>query len=177
LTISIVIVGAGIGGICAAIAAGRLRRRVVLIESGQEIGGTGVHTSVSLVCKFKGTNGKVINNGIHRELFPQAYIVGRGLFGDDDDVPTYDEQELQAAYLLLLNKEPFVTVWTDSEVTAVHTDRQSSTKGGALQRILGVDIRKGSGKQVKVSGDVFLDATADGNLSAMAGAQFQHAHS
>jgi hypothetical protein len=169
----IVIVGAGIGGICAAIAAGRLRRRVLLIESGQEIGGTGVHTSVSLVCKFKGTNGKVINNGIHRELFPQAYITGRGLFGEDDDVPTYDEQELQATYFLLLNKEPFVTVWTDSEVIVVHTDRQSSTEGGLPQRILGVDIRTGSGKQVKVSGDVFLDATADGNLSALAGAQFQ----
>ncbi|OUS73312.1 hypothetical protein B1748_22860 [Paenibacillus sp. MY03] len=169
----IVVIGAGVGGICAALAAGRLRRRVLLIDCGKEAGGTGVHTSVSLVCKFRGTDGTVINNGIHRELFPQAYAVGRGLFGEEDDVPTYDEQELKAAYQKLLEREPYVTVWTDSEATEVFTEQRVNASGEKSRRILGVEVVKGKQLRIRVTGDQFLDATADGNLSAMAGADFQ----
>jgi hypothetical protein len=160
----IVIVGAGVGGICAALAAARLRRSVLLIEGMIEIGGTGVHSAVSLICSFRDQNNRIINNGIHRELFPQAYGNGKGLFEAEETVPTYDEKELKERYLSLLQAEPLITVWTDHQVTGVVTEADT---------IVRITVESGSGEPVSVSGDVFLDATADGNLSAMAGADFQ----
>lgn len=162
----VVIAGAGVGGICAALAAARLRRSVLLIEAGEEIGGTGVHSAVSLICRFRDDAGRPINNGIHRELFPQAYTVaGKGLFREQEKVPTYDERELKAVYEKLLQAEKDITVLTGHRVVAV--DRT----GG---RIAGITLAKASGEAaVDVRGRVFLDATADGNLAALAGAEFQ----
>lgn len=160
----IVVAGAGVGGICAALAAARLRRSVLLVEEMKEIGGTGVHSAVSLICLFRDKYGRPINNGIHRELFPQAYAVGKGLFDAEEIVPTYDEKELKRKYEALLKAEPLITVWTDRKVTDVVTE---------ADKIVRITVVPGEGEPVFVSGEFFLDATADGNLSAMAGAEFQ----
>jgi hypothetical protein len=157
----IVIVGAGVGGICAALAASRLNCKVLLIERMSEIGGTGVHAAVALVCKFRDHSGRCINTGIHKELFPAAYQ-NTGLHFDNETVATYDEQELKETYLRLIQKEKNLTVWTDCEVAAVQVENgtiRSLTIGGPNQK--------------QVYGHVFLDSTADGNLSALAGAEFQ----
>ncbi|PYI56913.1 FAD-dependent oxidoreductase [Paenibacillus flagellatus] len=159
----IVVVGAGVGGICAALAAARLRRSVLLLEEREEIGGTGVHSAVSLICTFRDKDGRPINNGIHRELFPQAYTSRRGLFDAEEIVPTYDERELKRTYEALLTAEPLITVRTGRKVTGVVTE------AGKIVRIAAVS---GEGETSSVEGDVFLDATADGHLSAMAGAEF-----
>lgn len=160
----VVIVGAGAGGICAALAAARLRRRVLLVEAMREIGGTGVHAAVSLICKFRAANGKVVNNGIHRELFPQAYPTGRGLFGADELVPTYDEQALKQTYEDLLRREPHLEVWTDHQLVQVEV---------VDGRIVRLKLERSDHTQIEVTGNVFLDATADGNLSALAGADYE----
>jgi hypothetical protein len=160
----IVIVGAGVGGICAALAAARLRRSVLLVEEMKEIGGTGVHSAVSLICLFRDKDGRPINNGIHRELFPQAYTVGKGLFDAEETVPTYDEKELKEKYEALLKAEPLIAVWTDCKVTGVVAE---------TDKIVSITVAPGEGEPVSVNGDFFLDATADGNLSAIAGADFQ----
>ncbi|GAA3399727.1 FAD-dependent oxidoreductase [Paenibacillus hodogayensis] len=160
----IVIVGAGVGGICAALAAARLRRSVLLLEEMEEIGGTGVHSAVSLICSFRDKNGRPINNGIHRELFPQAYTESKGLFEADETVPTYDEKQLKDAYADLLRKEPRIAVRTGSRVTGV------AAESG---RIVSVRVETNGGETYEADGSVFLDATADGNLSALAGAEFE----
>lgn len=160
----VVVVGAGAGGICAALAAARLRRRVLLIEAMGEIGGTGVHAAVSLICKFRGSNGQVVNNGIHRELFPQAYPTGRGLFGAAELVPTYDEQVLRKTYETLLDNEPQLDVWTDHRLVQVEV---------VAGRIVRLKVERADHTQIAVVGRVYLDATADGNLSAMAGADYE----
>lgn len=160
----VVVVGAGVGGICAALAAARLRRSVLLLEEMEEIGGTGIHSAVSLICLFRDKNGRPINNGIHRELFPQAYTHGKGLFGVEETVPTYDERVLKATYARLLEAEPRIAVRTSHRVTGVVSE------GGS---ITGLEAEAGGGESMRASGRVFLDATADGNLSALAGAEFQ----
>lgn len=160
----IVIVGAGVGGICAALAAARLRRSVLLLEEMAEIGGTGVHSAVSLICSFRDKNRRPINTGIHRELFPQAYTHGKGLFEAEETVPTYDEKQLKASYKALLQAEPEITVRTGHKVTGV--DSQDGS-------IVSLAVESANRETFRVSGRVFLDATADGNLSAMAGAECQ----
>ncbi|UKS28497.1 FAD-dependent oxidoreductase [Paenibacillus sp. HWE-109] len=157
----IVIVGAGVGGICAALAASRLHSKVLLIEKMSEIGGTGVHAAIALVCKFRDHDGRCVNTGIHKELFPQAYQ-NTGLTFDEETVSSYDEQELKETYHRLIQKEKNLTVWTDCEVDAVQVEDGN---------IRSVTIT--GSKQTRVFGRVFLDATADGNLSALAGAEFQ----
>lgn len=160
----VIVVGAGVGGICAAIAAARLRRSVLLIEAMKEIGGTGVHSAVSLICKFRGSDGRVINNGIHRELFPEAYRDCYGVFGENERVPTYDEKTLKETYIKLLNAEKNIAVWTGCSVTEVQAHHGT---------ISSISLTTANGAKRQVMGSVFLDATADGNLSAMAGAECQ----
>jgi flavin-dependent dehydrogenase len=46
----VIVAGAGVGGVSAAILAARAGARVALLEAGAEIGGTGVHSPVGLVC-------------------------------------------------------------------------------------------------------------------------------
>ncbi|TXK84545.1 FAD-dependent oxidoreductase [Paenibacillus sp. N3.4] len=157
----VIVVGAGVGGICAALATARMRSKVLLIEQMNEIGGTGVHSAVSLVCKFRDYSGRVINNGIHRELFPSAYR-HIGLFGEEEMVPTYDEGELKATYEALLEAETTLTVWTGTTVKRVYVE------DGTIESLL-LD----GNRQEIVRGVVFLDATADGNLSALAGAEYR----
>ncbi|WP_405174379.1 FAD-dependent oxidoreductase [Paenibacillus sp. FSL H8-0261] len=153
----IIIAGAGVGGISAALAAARLQMRVLLIEQAGEVGGTGVFSSVSLICNFRDSRGKPITSGIHRELFPAAYT-----HYNEKLVPTYDEQELKAAYEGLLASEPTLTLWTDCKVFQV------DMKNGRIVRL----HIQGS-RTTAVTAKIYLDATADGNLSALAGLEYK----
>lgn len=153
----IVVAGAGVGGVCAAIAAARFGCRVALLESSAEIGGTGVHSPVGLVCTWFDKSGRYINRGVFEELLPYLYVpasLSRGV------VQTYDEHELKQGYLRLLNAESTLDVLTDSAVTAVQSN------AGTIRTVGTADGRLYAAR-------VFIDSTADGNLAAAAGAEFQ----
>ncbi len=152
----VLVAGAGVGGICAAIGAARAGARVLLVEAAAEIGGTGVHSPVSLVCRFWDDDREPINRGLHAELFPDVYPENGG--APWDRVPTYDEVELARRYRELLAAEPNLAVLTNAAVTAV--ERSGS-------RVAAVELS--DGKRVRAA--VFVDSTADGNLSALAGAE------
>jgi choline dehydrogenase-like flavoprotein len=153
----VVVAGAGVGGVCAAIAAARAGCRVALLESSAEIGGTGVHSPVGLVCTWFDKSGRYINRGIFEELLPYLYVpasLSRGV------VQTYDEHELKQGYLRLLNAESTLDVLTNSAVTTVES------KAGVIRTVGTADGRLYAAR-------VFIDSTADGNLAAAAGAEFQ----
>lgn len=153
----IVVAGAGVGGVCAAIAAARGGCRVALLESAAEIGGTGVHSPVGLVCTWFDKSGRYINRGIFEELLPYLYVpedLSRGV------VQTYDERELKQGYLRLLSAESTLDVFTNSAVTKVEGE------AGTLRAVVTADGRRFTAR-------VFVDSTADGNLAAAAGAEFQ----
>ncbi|WP_068781279.1 FAD-dependent oxidoreductase [Paenibacillus sp. GM2] len=152
-----IIAGAGVGGISAALAAARLQMKVLLLEQADEVGGTGVFSSVSLICNFRDSWGRPITSGIHRELFPASYT-----HYNEKLVPTYDERDLKAAYERLLASEPTLTLWTHCQVSQV------DTKDGRIVRL----HLQGS-RTTTVTAKIYLDATADGNLSALAGLQYK----
>lgn len=153
----VLVAGAGVGGVCAAVAAARGGCRVALLEAAKEIGGTGVHSPVGLVCTWFDAKGSPINKGIYAEILPYLY--------DPDghpreDIHTYREEELKAAYLRLLGGEPGLSVFTSCAVTKV------IERNGTL-----VSVHTSDGREFAAS--VFVDSTADGNLAAIAGASFQ----
>ncbi len=116
----------------AALAAARTGARTLLSERADGLGGTGVYSPVGLVCQFYARDGRPINTGIHRELFPAAYRDWRGTFHDTDPVPVYDECELAATYRRLAAAEPLLTVWTGRQLTAVERDGDGGVGAGAL---------------------------------------------
>jgi hypothetical protein len=156
LTYDVIVAGAGIGGVCAAVAAAREGARVLLVERRESIGGTGVHSPVTLICTFFDASGRYINRGIHEELFPHIYRL------PIEEVMSYDEAELARRYREVVAAEPRLSVITGSEIASVRSARG---------RIHSVTTRGAHPGEWRAS--VFVDATADGNLSALAGAEYR----
>jgi len=156
-TFDVIVIGAGAGGICGALAAARSGARTLLLEKGSSIGGTGVHSPVSLICKFHGTDHRPVNLGIHRELFPHAYLHSTRDRRTTAPRLTYDDKELARRYVDLLDREKGVEVRTGDGVSTVKASHRRIQS-----------VRTDSG--VRLSAPVLVDATADGNLAELAGA-------
>jgi len=156
----ILIAGAGVGGICAALAAARTGSNVLLVEKANEIGGTGIHSPVSLICKFHGTDHRPINIGIHRELFPNAYLSSTRDHRPSAKRLTYDEEELLIRYKELLSREPLIELRTSCGVKSVEL-------GDELIESALLD----DGTVVKAA--TYIDATANGVLAWLAGCQYE----
>lgn len=151
----VVVVGAGIGGVCAAVAAARAGATVALLEAGSQIGGTGVHSPVGLICTFADRSGRIINDGLHREFFPQIAE------GSPSGFKSYDERELIHRYQTALHSLLHLHVLTSARVQYAYTDDSRN------DRIRLLRLHDGS----TIEGQVFVDATADGNLAVLAGAK------
>ncbi len=150
----VAVIGGGVGGVSAALGAARAGAKTVLIEKSKEIGGTGIHSPVGLVCTYCDANDRPINRGVHEEYVPYIYRPNGPRY-----CQTYDEKDLLERYKTLLAAEENLTVLTDTAVSSV-------VKTG--KRIKAVVTPSGL-----VTADVFIDSTAEGFLSAAAGATFE----
>lgn len=157
--VDVAVIGAGASGICSALAAARSGASCLLLEKAPAIGGTGVFSPVSLVCKFHGRDHRPINLGIHRELFPEAYLHSTWDFRPTALRLTYDEKKLAERYRSLIAAEPNLKVITGEGVASV-------VRGESRVQ----QVRTDTGREIVAK--VFVDATADGNLSALADCPF-----
>jgi choline dehydrogenase-like flavoprotein len=154
-TFDVVVVGAGIGGISAGVSAARQGCRTLLIERMAEVGGTGVHSPVALICPYWDRSLRIINDGLHREFFPQIVpVTGHCL--------SYDERELAENYRRAIEGERLLTVWTSTEVRGARV----------RNRILETVTVTGRHEAV-VRGTVWVDGSADGNLAALTGCAYE----
>lgn len=131
--------------------------RVALLEAAPQIGGTGVHSPVDLVCTWFDKSGRFINRGLYEEILPYLYnpeSLKKSV------IQTYDEAELKETYLRLLGRENNLKVLTSSPVLEVEV------RDGRISA-----VKTGTGAWFEAA--VFIDSTADGNLSAAAGADFE----
>jgi hypothetical protein len=162
----VMVVGAGIGGISAAVASARAGARVLLLEAASDIGGTGVHSAVGLVCNFRDAQDRPITVGLHREFFPHVYAgqIPRNQSPDfawqGERLETYDHRDLHRRYRTAINAEQRLTTRCDAPVTRVEV---------ADGRIVAVETRDGQSYRASV----FIDSSAEGHLSALAGCPFQ----
>lgn len=155
-TYDVVVAGAGIGGISAAVAAARAGARTLLLESADAVGGTGVHSPLALVCLwYSDKTGLVVNAGLTHEFFPQTLGTPVG------SICSYDPADLAARYRTAIAAEPLLTLRTGAPVVA------AACSGRRVS-----SLRLGGAAGGEVAGAVVVDGTADGHLAALAGCGF-----
>ncbi|WFB36983.1 FAD-dependent oxidoreductase [Kiritimatiellota bacterium B12222] len=156
--VDVVVVGAGAGGICAAVGAARAGAKTLLIEAQDRIGGTGVYSPLGILCGLGPTAGQNINCGFLPELYPHLFPER----ASDETITYYDAEDLFERYQALVEGEERLEVWTSTRVDFCEVHDQAihclQTSGDVVAR---------------VDAAFFIDGTANGNLAAMAGAAFQ----
>lgn len=162
----VVVVGGGFAGAAAAIAAAREGADVLLVEKGNSLGGA---TGNSLVNPFMVNATKI--NGIFTELSQGIFLEIRdelNRFADKyhpdrrhTSINTFNEEYLK----IILNRKALES--------GVHLLYHCYLVGAETQngKITSIEVASSSGVQ-KIEGKIFIDATGDMNLGAMAGCEY-----
>lgn len=162
LSADIVVVGAGISGVSAALEAAKLGRKVVLVDAGMQLGGQSTGSLLGTFCGFysNGPDPYRVVYGIVDDMF--AYLKREDAFhirrGRNTYIPLYQEQALVR--------------WIEQAVGAAKIDvllgamlLEVRREGGRLRSLL-LATRFGP---VEVSGTGFVDASGDAALAFAAG--------
>ncbi len=162
----IVIVGGGPSGFCAAIAAAHLGAKVTLIEQRGFLGGNAVmglclHT-------FHSMDGNQVIAGLPDKIITRLKEIGGspGWVGIDDAhmrTTTPVNPELLRCLITALLKEEGVDILLNARLSRV------SVRGN---RIRGIEVSTVGG-QKRITGDIFFDASGDGELAYMAGIPYK----
>lgn len=158
--IDLCVVGGGMAGLCAAIAAAREGARTVLIHNRPVLGGNG-STECRVPFSGAGSHNPAANEtGIILELLTEEraqspYGVGEGMVGAWWDLILYDA----------VRREPNLTTLLNAEVQAVRREGE---------RLTAVLARQSASNRVwEVTARFFVDATGDGVVGALAGVPFR----
>lgn len=156
LDVDVVVVGGGLAGVCAAIAAARAGAEVVLVQNRPVLGGNSSSEVRVWVCGATATG--------HQRFARETGIVGElyseNQFRNPEGNPYYWDLVLLEA----VKAEPHLTLLlnTDVHTVDVEEDRLTRVKAKTL----------GSERQWCVGATVFIDCTGDGFIGAAAGAEF-----
>lgn len=165
--VDILVLGGGAAGVCAAIAAARSGRRVLLVEGQGCLGGSRTATGVDTFYGFyTPKEQRRIVGGIPWEIAqeltargaaferPNTYGAGTGI--------TYDVEQLKLLYESLV-LEAGAELLFHTYASLVQTE-QGRVTGIVLANKLGL---------TEVSAQVYIDATGDADIAARAGAPFE----
>ncbi len=169
----IVVYGGTSGGIVAAIQARKLGKSVILIESSQHLGGL---TSGGLGATDIGNKAAI--GGLSREFYQR---IGRHYAADaawkHEARDKYQGKRKAPGELEMWTFEPHVAEqvyrdWIEDIGVPVVLGERLERRGGGVQKLNGriASIRMESGKMF--AGDVFIDATYEGDLMAAAGVSY-----
>lgn len=156
----LVVCGGGLAGVCAAIAASRLGLKTALIQDRPVLGGnSSSEIRVPLAGAANG-NPWARESGIIEELtlterFNNFTSRRESMINDVWDVVLYDKCRQEENLHLYLNS----------------TIRQVSKEKSRLLSVFAVQL--GSEREFEIRGDFFVDATGDGVVAYLAGAEYQ----
>lgn len=156
----LVVVGGGMSGLCAAIAAARAGAEVMIIQERPVFGGSGSSEIRVPVSGAASSNAWSAEGGLIHEimLHERARNAGAARSGNVQLDLILDEY---------LESTPALTVWRSTVVHGIET--------GPGNRISAVHaLQLGSERRIRVQGKQFIDATGDGTLAAMAGARTRY---
>lgn len=154
----VLVAGAGVTGVTAAIAAAREGAQVLLVEGTGFVGG---NVTAGRLTKPTGT----IESGVFREMLERAAAMG----GADTSVRATGwgvytgmfDPEVMLRVMLAMLEEAKVEVLLHAHVTDVVAD----------ERVRGVEVLVKSGRKIILAGAT-VDASGDGDVAALAGADF-----
>lgn len=150
----VIVAGGGSGGVGAAVAAGRMGAKTLLIERNAYLGGTSTGGMMAVFWTPSNTF-----SGYMQEVMDELLRLGAAQTGA---VVPFDPEILKEIHLrnvLKAGVEPLLYTWI---VDTIVENRQ----------VVGVVVENKSGRQALL-GHVVIDATADGDVAAFAGASFQ----
>ena len=160
----ILVAGAGASGMCAAIAAAREGKRVLLVEKGGMLGGSNTQ---SLVCPLMGfhAGGRQAVRGLAQEIVDRLARRG-GTLGHIPDplgvtatITPIEPEILKQVYFEMLREEKNITLLLHTLITGAAVEQG---------RLAQVEAAHKGGKALFRAG-VMIDATGDGDLAALAG--------
>jgi len=153
----LVVVGGGIAGTCAALAAARLGLTVALVQDRPVLGG---NNSSEVRVWLQGARNK--------EPWPRIGDVVAELeqqrsahYGPGNTADLYEDEKK----LTLVRAEPNIRLFLEHRANAVETDR------GVIRAVIAQEIT--TGRRVRIAGRWFADCTGDAALGALAGADFE----
>ena len=148
-----VVVGGGVAGMCAAIAAARTGSRVALIQDRKVLGGN--NSSEIRV----GLGGR-LNVGLYPSLGYLLNEFAPVTKGNARPADIYEDGKKLAAVLA----EKRITLFMGYRVTAVTKD------GDSIKSVVATDVTNHS--QIRIKGRLFADCTGDATLGVLAGAEW-----
>ncbi|WP_327708290.1 FAD-dependent oxidoreductase [Streptomyces sp. NBC_00464] len=155
----ITVVGGGLAGVSAAIAAARLGRTVALINNRPVLGGNSSSEVRVWVCGATGhgRNHYAREGGIMGELFVENQ------FRNPDGNPYYWD----AVVLDAVRAEPGITLYLNTDVREV--DAEGPEDARRITAVTGWMM--GSERRIRFESDMFLDCSGDGLIGHLAGAR------
>ncbi|HUU68300.1 MAG TPA: FAD-dependent oxidoreductase [Planctomycetota bacterium] len=173
----VLVAGGGMAGIAAAIAAGRMGAKTLLIDKAGWLGGmgitgaTGLHSFFNIFAAHPGAGRTRVVAGIAQELVDRVQRLGGGVGhvrmergGDFVSMLTPVEPEAFKLAAVQLCQEAGVRLLLHTVLDEVHST------GGHVD---GIVVWNKAGRSV-IRAKQYVDCTGDGDLAAWAGASFEH---
>ncbi|MEU8825223.1 FAD-dependent oxidoreductase [Streptomyces sp. NPDC048636] len=155
----IAVIGGGLAGVCAAIAAARLGQRVALVQNRPVLGGNSSSEVRVWVCgaTAHGVQRYARETGIMGELYTENQ------YRNPEGNPYYWDQVVRDA----VHAEPLIDLFLNTDVREVQADGPEHER--TLRAATGWMM--GSERLITFRAQVFLDCTGDGLLGELAGAR------
>ncbi|WP_379151120.1 FAD-dependent oxidoreductase [Paenibacillus sp. sgz5001063] len=158
---NVTVIGGGLAGVCAAIAAARLGQQVALVHNRPVLGGNSSSEVRVWVCgaTAHGNNRYARETGIMGELF-----IENQYRNPEGNPYIWDLTILEA-----VRAESNIQLFLNTDVRDVETNACSESK--EITSVSGWMM--GSERQLRFESDMFLDCTGDGLIGFLAGAQYR----
>jgi hypothetical protein len=166
----VLIVGGGLAGVVAAVAAARNGVKTALIERGWLVGGAATAGMVSMFLSFHNMKGDKVAEGIAQEIVDRLLDKGGAIppghlfnpFGHAYSVTPYDSCTLRITLLEMIREAGVKLLLNTTFIESVMDG----------DRIIGVVVHDKSGFSI-VKSKVFIDASGDGDLAATSGSPYE----
>jgi len=157
----VTVIGGGLSGVCAAIAAARLGNTVALVNNRPVLGGNASSEVRVWVCgaTSHGVNRYARETGIMGELF-----VENQYRNPEGNPYIWDLVVLEA-----VKAEPNIELFLNTDVHEIEAEGDAGDR--IIRSVTGWMM--GSERRIKLVSDVFLDCTGDGLVGFLAGAQYR----
>lgn len=165
---TLIVVGGGFTGVCAAISAAKRGVKTLLIEKYNCLGGAAASSLVSPFMRYwsytKETKEKIfLCGGLFLEIFEEAKKLTTGKNYQSEMIGLLFDEEIMKLVLNRLALKYGVKLLFDTVVT------DAVTEGGRITEIAAL----GKSKKLRFKADYFIDATGDAELSMLSGCELK----